>query len=451
MKSFSFILLILISLKSQAIDWPQELTGTLSAQDCAQHFPNGKYVETAIAANKPEKFKLFYFSINKIDKQLPTFLYIDGGPGQASGAGPNTLRFTNLKNFNVVYFHPRGVGCSQLPADNQWDVTISTPTNSHDIEIVKQDIGISQWNIIFGVSYGTVSGLNYAELYPASVNKLVLEGLFNPSFPRDKVAIALQKGLPTLMAVYQTWPEYSSITVDKLQFIQTQISSLFQVGKAVNSKGVELNNQQINTLVVSLYTATYQGVHSLGSLNKNGIFSSANKLLKLFYSIEELPALPAIQYEFANDLPYTSIRVYSATSLNDSLEMDFITLLSDPTKSFADVMQEFYGDVLPYLQGNNTKNYKLIELPKKLAPHIQLIGLLGTEDGITYYEGALDYLKSLQSPYTLYGLKGFGHQRHFEDKCYDRVIEQINSNTSLDNLFLDKNSDCLLPEGFVRN
>ncbi len=313
---FSFII---YSVSVQALEWPQEMTGALTVQECASSFPNGQYVEAPIASNKLETFKLFYFSVNPIDLKLPTFLYIDGGPGQATGAGPNTLRFTNLKNINVVYFHPRGVGCSTLPADTQYDSTISTVTNSHDIERIKKHIGISQWQMIFGVSYGTVSGLNYAELYPSSVQQLVFEGLFNPSHPRDKVSIALKKGLPTLLQVLSMWPEYSAVPVKYIEFIQQQTLSLFQIGKIVNSKGVELSDELINAHIVNLYSSTYQGVYSVGSINKNGTYSAANRLLKIFYSTEELPVLPSVQYEFANQLPYQSMRVYVNTSLRDSL------------------------------------------------------------------------------------------------------------------------------------
>ncbi len=103
----------------------------------------------------------------------------------------------------------------------------------------------------------------------------------------------------------------------------------------------------------------------------------------------------------------------------------------------------------PYLKGNNSKEYSLIQLPTQLAPHIQMTLLLGTEDGITTYEGAVAYLKSLQSPYKLYGLKGFAHQRHFKNECYARVLEQILDHQDLQKLFTDKTTSCFLPEGYL--
>lgn len=449
MNFFGVILgFLLISLSANALEWPQDMTGALTEQECASAFPNGRYVEAPLDGTTQENFKLFYFSVNPIDPKRPTFLYIDGGPGQATGAGPNTLRFTNLKNINVVYFHPRGVGCSTLPADTKYDAAISTETNSHDIERIKNHIGLNQWSVIFGVSYGTVSGLNYAELYPNSVQKLVFEGLFNPSHPRDKVSIALTKGLPTLLQVLLTWPEYSTVPSKSADFIREQTLALFQTGKMVNSKGVELNEAQINSHIVNLYSSTYQGVYSTGSLNKNSVYSAANRLLKLFYTVEELPSLPSVQYEFANQLPYQSLRVYVNTSLRDSLELEFIEALTDPTKMLSNVVNEFY-QVSPYLKANNSKEYKLIQLPKRLATHIQMTLLLGTEDGITTYEGAVEYLKALQSPYKLYGLKGFGHQRHFDDACYAKIIEQLFVDQNLEGLFADQASSCYLPEGHL--
>lgn len=444
----------LFSLIAQAAvgstDWPADLTGAISQQDCLANFSNGRFIEVSLNSNKSAKFDLFYFSAKPVNKQLPTLLYIDGGPGQAVGAGFNTLRFANLQNFNVVYFHPRGVGCSVLPASNEFDVTISTEQTVRDLEIIRQDLGLAQWSMVFGLSYGTITGLKYAEMYPSSLQHLVFEGLFNPSLPRDKVGLAFDKGFPTLMAVYQSWPEYKDLPAEKTKFISEQILALFQTGKAVTSQNVELTDQQVNALVVTLFTTTYQGVYSPGSLNKNGVYNAANALLRLFYPLSQLPTLPKANYESANDLPFRSMRVYANTSINDSLEIDFIEALADPKKDLAAVVGEFYGDLLPYLALDTTKKYSIISLPSSLASHIQFTLLLGTDDGATPYENAAAYLQSLQSSYMLYGLKGFGHQRHFDDACYVRVIEQIYSNQKLDSLFADTTSSCFLPEGFVR-
>ena len=65
---------------------------------------------------------------------------------------------------------------AQLPADPQW---FTTSVAVQDLENVRQQLGISQWNL-YGISYGTRVALHYLRRYPASVRTMVLDAVVPP-------------------------------------------------------------------------------------------------------------------------------------------------------------------------------------------------------------------------------------------------------------------------------
>ncbi|KAI0123449.1 proline iminopeptidase [Xylariales sp. AK1849] len=99
-------------------------------------------------------------------------VFLHGGPGGQTNRS-NTL-FFNPAVYRVVLFDQRGAGKSRPRGE------ISENTSHHlvaDIEKLRQHLGIQQWHMVFGGSWGTTLGLLYTQTYPKNVKSLVLRGV----------------------------------------------------------------------------------------------------------------------------------------------------------------------------------------------------------------------------------------------------------------------------------
>ncbi len=128
-----------------------------------------------------ECFKLYYITgehFNIKDNNRKNILYIPGGPGQIATA-ENRMRFLEVNN-NVVYFHLRGAGLSQIPRSDRFDQFLRAEYVVEDIEQLRSEIlrvegeQAKKWDAIYGFSYGTVIAQKYAHRYPDNVRRLVL-------------------------------------------------------------------------------------------------------------------------------------------------------------------------------------------------------------------------------------------------------------------------------------
>ncbi len=124
-----------------------------------------------------------------------TILALAGGPGQSSidvlGLFQSSLAGA-LQNRSLVVFDPRGVGASgplSCPAATSAASCAqeigpsaryySTAENVADMEAVRAALSISSWTV-YGVSYGTYTGLAYARAYPSHVTRLMLDSVVPP-------------------------------------------------------------------------------------------------------------------------------------------------------------------------------------------------------------------------------------------------------------------------------
>ena len=164
-------------------------------------------------------------SINELparrpDERIGALLVNNGGPGAsaldfvAAEPFPNTL----LDRFDIVGFDPRGVGSSTrlpcgdstVPAFRHLDSSPDTPEEqaaleaaakavvddceSHagdllphlgtddvvrDMDTIRQAIGEDRITF-FGLSYGTLLGLRFAELFPQHVRAIAIDGVVDP-------------------------------------------------------------------------------------------------------------------------------------------------------------------------------------------------------------------------------------------------------------------------------
>ena len=110
-------------------------------------------------------------------------LFVHGGPGQAIVDYKNgTAKFFDAEAFMVVEVDQRGTGLSRPSVRDdfrnmQHYLNLDIAMMSADFELVREALGISRW-LVFGGSWGSTLGLDYAERYPACCLGLILRGIF---------------------------------------------------------------------------------------------------------------------------------------------------------------------------------------------------------------------------------------------------------------------------------
>ncbi|MFE7730568.1 prolyl aminopeptidase [Streptomyces anthocyanicus] len=101
---------------------------------------------------------------------------LHGGPG--SRASPGLRRYFDPAAYRIVFLDQRGAGRS-LPRASAPDTDMSVNTTAHlmaDLERLRVHLGIERW-LVWGVSWGSVLGLRYAQTHPGVVTELVLTGV----------------------------------------------------------------------------------------------------------------------------------------------------------------------------------------------------------------------------------------------------------------------------------
>ncbi|MER5224146.1 prolyl aminopeptidase [Streptomyces flaveus] len=98
---------------------------------------------------------------------------LHGGPG--SGSSPFFRRYFDPAAYRIVVLDQRGCGRS-TPHASAYDTDMSVNTTAHiiaDLELLRRHLGIERW-LVWGVSWGSVLGLRYAQTHPGAVSELVL-------------------------------------------------------------------------------------------------------------------------------------------------------------------------------------------------------------------------------------------------------------------------------------
>ncbi|KAL1503683.1 hypothetical protein AB1Y20_012156 [Prymnesium parvum] len=110
-------------------------------------------------------------------------LFVHGGPGQCV-ADYNDVngRFFAPDEFFVVEVDQRGTGRSQPSVRDDFRhmqryADISIGAMAADFERVRESLGIERW-LVFGGSWGSTLGLEYALTYPSRCLGLILRGIF---------------------------------------------------------------------------------------------------------------------------------------------------------------------------------------------------------------------------------------------------------------------------------
>jgi proline iminopeptidase len=116
---------------------------------------------------------------------------LHGGPGSSANAW--FPRLFDPEAYRVVMLDQRGCGRSTPPA-SAYGTDMSVNTTDRliaDLELLRRHLGIGRW-LVWGVSWGSVLGLRYAQTHPEAVTELVLTGVATGS---DAEVALLTKGL----------------------------------------------------------------------------------------------------------------------------------------------------------------------------------------------------------------------------------------------------------------
>ena len=218
--------------KARAIDWSdcdeqiQPLIANQPGSDRNLKFECGR-TEVPISYDEPKGATLPLFLVRIVmagqTGRIGSLVVNPGGPG-ASGADAAiglalTLPTEIMNKFDIVGFDPRGVGLStpiECISDDEKDQmvaseprpttdaqlddafaltkkvadgcakqygdalgTFNTVATARDMEQLRQSLGDEKLTYL-GYSYGTTLGSTYAELFPAKVRALVLDGAVDP-------------------------------------------------------------------------------------------------------------------------------------------------------------------------------------------------------------------------------------------------------------------------------
>ena len=110
-------------------------------------------------------------------------VFVHGGPGQCvADYNDVNARFFDEALFHVVEVDQRGTGLSQPSVRDDYRhmakyADISIEQMSADFEIVRKALGVDKW-LVFGGSWGSTLGLDYALTYPEVCLGLILRGIF---------------------------------------------------------------------------------------------------------------------------------------------------------------------------------------------------------------------------------------------------------------------------------
>ena len=116
---------------------------------------------------------------------LPTLIFLPGGPGQPSIGTPSEPFVP--PGFGLVQTDPRGVGCNELPAGSIGDERSFYRTDelARDVLAIVDELDLDNY-VLYGVSYGTVLATVTAHLAEkggvAPPRAVILEGVVGRAF-----------------------------------------------------------------------------------------------------------------------------------------------------------------------------------------------------------------------------------------------------------------------------
>jgi pimeloyl-ACP methyl ester carboxylesterase len=385
-------------------------------------------------------------------RRLGTLFINPGGPG---GSGTAYVRYfdpAGLADYDIVGWDPRGVGAStpvacmgpadldryyaldaspDSPSEQRIRVAavqafgqsclkrsgellehISTVETVRDLELLRHLVGDSRINY-FGSSYGTRIGAVYAELYPARVGRMVLDGSVNIS---GEDTITQTEGFERALNNFAAWCAAESCRLgdsraEVLRRVKSYLEQLDQRPVKVGSRmltqqqGVEAVYYSMyggrrswgplrDALVAAIFEDDAQGVLALG--DRSNFRRDDGSYAQISYSFPAVRCLDS-QDDSLREAQRRYDRVSKAAPVLGRLGGADLTCALWPVRS---------APPQPTIDGNG-------------APPIVVIGTTG--DPATPYEYAVDMADRLKSA-VLVTYRGEGHLAFGSSECVNRLV-----------------------------
>jgi proline iminopeptidase len=119
------------------------------------------------------KTSIYAWTKKPFDKEKPTVIFVNGGPGDSAH-----LSTLHLDRWNVVFFDQRGNSCSKPQSRELYlsSAFYSSENTARDIDEIRKFLEIPKLSL-YAVGYGTVPAQIYASYFPYRAHALVLEGV----------------------------------------------------------------------------------------------------------------------------------------------------------------------------------------------------------------------------------------------------------------------------------
>jgi pimeloyl-ACP methyl ester carboxylesterase len=430
--------------RNQQLDWEpcgNDLTCTIIRAPLDYAEPDGTALTLALARRAATG-----------SRKLGTLFINPGGPGGSGTAYVGYFDVTGLEDYDIVGWDPRGVGQSTPvgcmgPADlDRYYAMDSSPDNGseqrirvaavqafgqsclqrsgkllehistvetvRDLELLRHLVGDAKINY-FGSSYGTRIGALYAELYPARVGRMVLDGSVNIS---GEDTITQTEGFERALNNFAAWcaAENCRLGNSRAEVLSRVKSFLDQLDRQPVKVGSRTLTQQRG--VDAVYHSMYGGRRSWGQLRDSlvaAIFDgNARKVLvlgdrsnfrrddgsydQINYSFPAVRCLDS-QDDSIREAEQRYARVSEAAPVLGRLGGADLTCALWPVSS---------APPPPSIDGDG-------------APPIVVIGTTG--DPATPYEYAVDMANRLKSG-ILVTYRGEGHLAFGSSECVNRLV-----------------------------
>jgi pimeloyl-ACP methyl ester carboxylesterase len=375
-----------------------------------------------------------------------------GGPG---GSGTSYVRYFDaegLAAYDIVGWDPRGVGASTPvdcmgPADlDRYYALDSSPDNTseqrirvaavqafgqsclkrsgellnhistvetvQDLELLRHLVGDSKINY-FGSSYGTRIGALYAELYPAQVGRMVLDGSVDIS---GKETITQTEGFERALNNFATWCaaegcRLGATRAEVLGRVKSYLDQLDQRPVKVGSRTLT-QQQGVEAVYYSMYGGRRSWVQLLNALGAAIYDNDAGGVLAL--SDRSLFRHPDGSFDQIN-YSFPAVRCLDSQDASVAAAEKRYTRISRA----APVLGRLGGADLTCALWPVAPAPPQPKIDGAGAPPILVIGTTG--DPATPYEYAVDMADRLRSG-VLITYRGEGHLAFGSSECVNQLV-----------------------------
>jgi alpha-beta hydrolase superfamily lysophospholipase len=382
-------------------------------------------------------------------KAAKTVLFCAGGPGEfipTTVEGPFT-DFLTSNGYNVVYYHPRGAGFSQISARNTADRFLKTSYVVDDIEAIRHDLirqgflgQTGKWDAVIGYSFGTVVAQYYAgaPVPPGAasarkLDRLILigvqsrHGFQGPSDPFEDIRSKILEINRTILEYIFQRPIFGNLPNNEKNRIieeafgtngifkraEEKFGSIGFVVRAYCEIKDELVSNNLN--YSQRFFEALRNLRNVGWLPEYGL----QQVYGLFIATE-LRGFVSTAEDCGPDLSGSSDRVFNVVSIYDGLNMRFLskwlangrTDVKDAVRASGGEVHYASGGINKHLEKVGLSNTEVIE-PWNPAQHkhdTSTLILKGSADTVSA-GGAAEYtfLNALSGSRTFIEYPGVGH------------------------------------------